>query len=281
MYQQLTLEDIQNNTVLKKTWDFVCSMHHGQYRKGTNKQGECVPYTSHLFRVMEITANALGNPHLILQNNKLTQFLVIALTHDTIEDTKVNSKLKLAEALIPIVGKYYSIQLAHVVKELSNPPEGFSGKTRQEKDENKKIWQVEHAQIMSTPAKIIKMADQICNTIDCVDLQMSHKKNTDSAWSNDKKKAYIDKAFTVCKACMCHTEHISDVQKKALAFLMNLATQAHDYALLKIQHPHDSEKTFFEQLNATSLPENEPLYLCKQYPSTHQTNHFNFIRTHT
>lgn len=278
MYQQITLENLQTNPVLKKTWDFVCEAHQGQKRKGTDKQGNSVPYTHHLFRVMEITANALGNAHLVLNNPKLTQFLVVALTHDTIEDTKINSKLKLTEALTPIVGSYYSIQLAHIVKELSNPHEGFKGKTKQERDENKKIWQIEHAQIMSTPAKIVKMADQIANTIDCVDLQMT---KAQSGWSDDKKKAYVNKAFSVCKACVYHTEGISDIQKKALAFLMNLATQAHNYALSKIHNPHDSKKTFFEQLNATSLPENEPLYLCKQYPPKYPTNHLHFIRTHS
>lgn len=270
MYQQITLDNLQTNTTLKKTWDFVCDAHHGQKRKGTDKQGNSVPYTHHLFRVMEITANALGNPLLVLKNPKLTQFLVVALTHDTIEDTQVNSKLKLTEALTPIVGSYYSIQLAHIVKELSNPSSGFKGKTKQEKDENKKIWQVEHAQMMSTPAKIVKMADQIANTIDCVDLQMP---NTRSGWSDDKKKTYIDKAFAVCKACVLHTQGISDVQKKALAFLMNLATQARDYALLKIQNPHDSQITFFEQLDATSLPENEPLFLCKHYSLKNPPNY--------
>lgn len=278
MYQQLTSSDIQKNKILSKTWDFVCRAHYGQMRKGTDKQGNSVPYTHHLFRVMEITANALGNAHLVLKNPKLTQFLVVALTHDTIEDTKVNSKLKLTEALTPIVGSYYSIQLAHIVKELSNPPEGFKGKTAQERDENKKIWQVEHAQIMSPPAKIVKMADQIANTIDCVDLQMP---NTQSGWSDNKKKAYINKAFLVCQACANHTEHISDVQKNALAFLMNLATQTYNYALSKIQNPHNNKKTFFEQLDATSLPENEPLYLCKQYPPQNPFNYHNFQQIHT
>ena len=122
------------------------------------------------------------------------------------------------------------------------------------------------------------MADQIANTIDCVDLQMP---KTRSGWSDDKKKAYIDKAFAVCKACANHTEHISDVQKKALAFSINLATQAHNYALSKIQNPHDKKITFFEQLNAISLPENEPLYLCKQYPPQNPFNYNNFQQTHT
>ena len=278
MYQQLTLKNLQKNIALKKTWDLVCHAHNGQMRTGTDKQGNRVPYTHHLFRVMEITANALGNPYFVLQNPKLTLFLIIALTHDTIEDTALNSKKKVTEALVPIVGEYRAIQIAHIVSELSNPANGFPGATKTEQDTNKKIWQTNHAQNMSIPAKIIKMADQIANTIDCVDLQMP---KTQSGWSNNKKKSYADKALAVCEACLCHTERVSDVQKKVFTFLMNLEKQVYHYAMQKIQNPHDNKITFFEQLDATSLPENEPLYLCKQYPHRHLTNHLTFIRTHT
>jgi hypothetical protein len=46
---------------------------------------------------------------------------------------------------------------------------------------------------------------------------------------------------------------------------MNLEKQVYHYAMQKIQTPYTDNITFFEQLDATSLPENEPLYLCKQY----------------
>ena len=278
MYQQLTLEDIQKNKTLSKTWNLVCQAHHGQYRKGTNKQGQKIPYTAHLFRVMEITANALGNPHLVLQNDKLIPFLIAALTHDTIEDTKYNSKLKLSEALSPFAGTYRAIQISHIVKELSNPAEGFEGITKQEQDENKKIWQTNHAKEMSYPAKIIKMADQIANTADCIDLQMCHTKN---AWSDEKKKSYADKAFAVCEACLSGTEHASDRQKNTLAFLMNLEKQAYSYAMERIKNPCDNSMTFFEQLDPTSLPENEVLYLLRQPIVGHSTKYPLFPRMRT
>ena len=274
MYHQLTLTDIQKNKKLAKTWDLVCQAHQGQTRKGHNKNDETIPYTAHLFRVMEITANALGNPHLVLQNEKLTPFLIMALTHDTIEDTVLNSKKKLTDALIPIVGEYRAIQIAHVVSELSNPADGFPGATKTEQDTNKKIWQTNHTQNMSIPAKIIKMADQIANTADCVDLQMSCKEK--SGWSDDKKKSYSDKALAVCEACLCHTERVSDVQKNVFAFLMNLEKQVYHYAMQKIQIPHTDDMTFFEQLNGKMLPENEPWYLLKHTaplpPSAHNAD---------
>ena len=277
MYQQLTLSDLQKNKTLAKTWDLVCQAHQGQIRKGYNKNGDVIPYTSHLFRVMEITANALGNPHFVLQNNKLTPFLIMALTHDTIEDTALNSKKKLTDALAPIVGGYRAIQIAHVVTELSNPADGFPGETKTEQDTNKKIWQTNHAQNMSIPAKIIKMADKIANTADCVDLQMP---KTQSGWSDDKKKSYADKALAVCEASLCHTEHVSDIQKKVFAFLMNLEKQAYHYAMQKIQMPNTDDITFFEQLNDKTLPENEPLYLLHQPILPHQSSHStNFSQT--
>ncbi len=63
---------------------------------------------------------------------------------------------------------------------------------------------------MSIPAKIIKMADQIANTADCVDLQMQN----DTEWSDDKKKRYVNKALAVCEACSVQTQLLSDRQKK-------------------------------------------------------------------
>lgn len=276
MYQHLTIADIQKNSILSKTWHLVRQAHQGQTRKGHNKNGKTIPYTAHLFRVMEITANALGNPHLVLQNDKLTPFLVMALTHDTIEDTALNSKKKLIDALTPIVGGYRAIQITHVVTELSNPAEGFSGTTKTEQDENKKKWQINHAQNMSIPAKIIKMADQIANTADCVDLQMANN----TGWSDDKKKSYTDKALAVCEACLCHTERVSDRQKNIFDFLMNLEKQVYHYAMQKIHKAYDNNITFFEALDTTKCPENEPLYLFRHPTVPHQSsNNAGFSQT--
>lgn len=266
MYQQLTFEDIKKNKTLSKIWDLVCHAHKGQTRNGTDKNGDKIAYTHHLFKTMEITANALGKPTLVLQNDKLLPFLIVALTHDTIEDTHLNSKEKLSSALTPIVGTYRSIQLAYIVSELSNPAEGFSGTTKEQQDLAKKRWQTEHAKTMSIPAKIIKMADQIANTIDCSDLQMHAQTNINTdIWPDDRKLSYAKKALAVSEACMENTEHASAVQKNVLSFLLKLQRQAYDYTTHKIMNKYNNGTTFFEQLDTASISKNEPVHILSQH----------------
>ena len=175
MYTQLTVNDIKENKVLSQIWNLVCKAHARQLRKGLDKKSEHPEYVTHPFRAMEIVANALGEPKEVLKDEKYTPMLAAALAHDAIEDTELNTKEKLAEALIPLMGEDAAKKTAFLVQELSNPPEGFEGKTKEEKDENKRKWQTEHAEKMSMEAKMLKMADQIANTIDCVDVFMLKK----------------------------------------------------------------------------------------------------------
>lgn len=282
MYKQLTLSDIQEHKQLSQVWDMVCMAHSGQKRNLVDENGKQLDYTSHLFRVMEITANAFGDPCLVLKNDKLFLFLVVSLTHDIIEDTKINSKIKLVGVLAPIMGEYRATRSAQIVKELSNPKEGFQGATDLERDENKKAWQVSHAQSMSIPAKIVKMADQISNMIDCVDFQMSPKMAAEkgiSLWSDDKKKNYLGKALAVCEACKSDTEHVSDVQKRIFATLMNWAEQAYSHAQFKMQNPHLGEVTFFEQLENTLVSQNETMFFVRQHGLQYPMKRQYFSRT--
>ena len=248
MYQQLSVLDIQKNKTLFEVWKFVSSVHGGQTRKGINQTGILPKYTAHLFRVMEITANALGDPVVVLKNNDLAPLLSAALLHDTIEDTVVNTPEKLVCALTPIVGFDCSKKIAGVVQELSNPAEGFVGKTKEEKDKNKKEWQIQHALKMSIPAKLIKMADQIANIIDSADLDMAGLKNNPKAWNEEKKIFYVDKALAVCKACSGGAKKSTLSQKNMFLRLDDFASFAAEYALFKIKNPQYAHLDFFEEL---------------------------------
>ncbi|MBO7332542.1 MAG: hypothetical protein J6U64_02630, partial [Alphaproteobacteria bacterium] len=224
MYVQLTAKDIKENKILSHVWDLVCKAHEGQKRKGLNKKAEHPEYVSHPFRAMEIIANALGNPREVLKDEKNIPILASALAHDAIEDTPLDTEMKLATALVPIMGVRNARKTASLVQELSNPPEGFPGTTKQERDEAKKIWQSEHAKTMSVEAKMVKMADQIANTIDCVDvfmLKLNEKGEYEPSWTTEKKTGYVEKAAAVCDACRVGIEGVTPEEKKVFEKLLD------------------------------------------------------------
>ena len=254
MYKQLTVNDIKENKVLSKVWDLVCAAHAGQTRKGLDKKAEHPEYVTHPFRAMEIVANALGNPKEILKDERYIPILASALAHDAIEDTDLNTEAKLSEALEPIMGHSDACKTAFLVQELSNPPEGFPGATKQERDAAKRVWQTQHAEDMSVEAKIVKMADQIANTIDCVDVFMlkpNEKGEYEPVWTYEKKTSYIEKAAAVCDSCIVNTENVSTHWKDAFAKLLDFEKKAYNYAYLKVDNPILCSREFFNELDGS------------------------------
>ena len=254
MYTQLTVNDIKGNEVLSQVWDLVCKAHAGQVRKGLDKKAEHPEYVTHPFRVMEIIANALGNPREVLKDERNIPIFAAALAHDAIEDTELDTEMKLATVLVPIMGIRNARQTAFLVQELSNPPEGFPGQTKQERDAAKKIWQSEHAKTMSIEAKMVKMADQIANTIDCVDVFMlkpNDKGEYEPVWTTEKKVSYVEKAAAVCDACIVGTEKATAEEKEAFKKLTDFEKKAYNYAYLKIENPILCSREFFNELDGS------------------------------
>mgnify|MGYP004550998983 FL=1 len=254
MYTQLTVKNFEENKALAQVWDLVCHAHAGQKRKGLDKTAQHPDYVSHPFRAMEIVANALGDPKEVLKEAKNLPVLAAALAHDAIEDTPLDSEAKLAIALVPIMGVQGARKTAFLVQELSNPAEGFAGNTKQERDVAKKIWQTRHAQKMSIEAKMVKMADQIANTIDCVDvfmLKANDKGEYDPVWTNEKKISYVEKAAAVCDACLIGIEKATPDEKLAFTKLSAFERKAYDYAQLKIQNPILCSREFFNELDGS------------------------------
>ncbi len=258
MYAQLTVNDIEGNEVLSQVWYLICQAHAGQTRKGLNKKSEHPEYVTHPFRAMEIVANALGNPKEVLKDKKNIPIFAATLAHDAIEDTPLDTEMKLAAALIPIMGIQNARKTASLVQELSNPPEGFPGETKQDRDAAKKIWQSQHAKTMSMEAKMVKMADQIANTIDCVDLFMlkpNEKGEYEPLWTKEKKDSYIEKAAAVCDACIIGTENATDQEKETFKRLEHFERDAYNYAQMKLENPILCCREFFRELeDATKIP---------------------------
>ncbi len=116
---------------------FAAEKHRGQPRKGADP----APYINHPISLAHLLVNEGGVHDPVV--------LCAAVLHDTIEDTPTT-----AEELRVLFGA----EVAAVVVEVTD-----------DKSLNKQVrkeLQVEHAPHLSTPAKLVKLADKICNLRD-------------------------------------------------------------------------------------------------------------------
>jgi guanosine-3',5'-bis(diphosphate) 3'-pyrophosphohydrolase len=134
---------------------FAAHKHRDQRRKGA----EASPYINHPIAVANVLANEAGITD--------PTVLAAALLHDTIEDTDTTPK-----ELETAFGKEITAIVIEVTDDKSLP-----------KMERKRL-QIEHAANLSTPAKLVKLADKICNLRD-----MSQSPPVD--WSTERKTEYF------------------------------------------------------------------------------------------
>jgi guanosine-3',5'-bis(diphosphate) 3'-pyrophosphohydrolase len=135
--------------------NFAAAKHCGQFRKGADN----APYINHPIAVANVLANEAGIVDSIT--------LAAALLHDTIEDT-ATSAAELAVQIGP--------EIASVVVEVTDD------KTL-DKAERKRL-QIEHAPHISKRAKLVKLADKICNLRDI-------NKSPPVGWSTERKREYF------------------------------------------------------------------------------------------
>jgi GTP diphosphokinase / guanosine-3',5'-bis(diphosphate) 3'-diphosphatase len=146
---------------LIKAADFAALKHRGQRRK----DAEASPYINHplaLARVLKVEAGVDD-----------VEVLVAAILHDTVEDTQTTFE-ELSGAFGPAV--------AAIVAEVTDDK-------RLPKPERKRL-QVEHAPHISSKAKLVKLADKICNLRDVVDSPPAH-------WPLERRRAYFEWARAV------------------------------------------------------------------------------------
>ncbi len=144
-----------------KAADFAAHKHRGQRRK----DAEASPYINHplaLARVMKLEAGV----------DDVTA-LVAAILHDTVEDTETTLE-ELAEAFGPEVAAI----VAEVTDDQALP-----------KPERKRL-QVERAPHSSPRARLVKLADKICNLRDVAVAPPAH-------WPLERRQAYFDWAKAV------------------------------------------------------------------------------------
>ena len=136
-----------------------------KHRKQKRKDAEASPYINHPIALAQVLAREakVGDE----------QVLIAAILHDTIEDTKTT-----LEELRDGFGLPIAAIVAEVSDDKSLPPE------------RRKELQVEHAPHLSERAKLIKLADKICNLRDVA--------NTPPVdWDLNKRREYFDWAKRV------------------------------------------------------------------------------------
>jgi guanosine-3',5'-bis(diphosphate) 3'-pyrophosphohydrolase len=147
--------------IVLKAAEFAAEKHRHQRRKDAHAS----PYINHPIALASLLANEGGIAD--------TDVLCAALLHDTIEDTETT-----AEELRAEFGEVITAIVLEVTddKSLSGP--------------ERKRLQVEHAPQASHKAKLVKLADKICNLRDLLHAPPAN-------WSLERKRAYFQWAVQV------------------------------------------------------------------------------------
>lgn len=140
---------------------FAADKHRNQRRK----DHEASPYINHPIALANVLANEAG-----VEDERV---LLAAVLHDTIEDTETTE-----QELVLLFGK----EVADIVMEVTDD-KALS------KAERKRL-QIEHAPHISRRAKLVKLADKICNLRDIA-------KSPPADWSLERKREYFDWSVAV------------------------------------------------------------------------------------
>jgi len=140
---------------------FAAYKHRTQKRKGA----EASPYINHPIALAQVLAceAKVSDP----------QALIAAILHDTLEDT---------ETTFEELRDRFGLETAAIVAEVTDD--------KSLSRERRKELQVEHAPHLSAPAKLVKLADKICNLRDVV-------ATPPEDWTLERRQQYFDWAKRV------------------------------------------------------------------------------------
>jgi guanosine-3',5'-bis(diphosphate) 3'-pyrophosphohydrolase len=147
--------------LLLKALAFAAHKHRDQRRK----DAEASPYINHPIALAEVLAGEGGVTDL--------EVLAVALLHDTIEDTATTGEE---------LAREFGARIAAMVEEVTDD-------TRLPKAERKRL-QVEHAAQLSDGAKLVKLADKICNLRDVAE-------RPPAKWDMERRREYFEWAKRV------------------------------------------------------------------------------------
>jgi guanosine-3',5'-bis(diphosphate) 3'-pyrophosphohydrolase len=140
---------------------FAADKHKNQRRK----DADASPYINHPIALANLLLNEAG-----VEDQRV---LIAAVLHDTIEDTDTTE-----QELVRHFGKDVADIVLEVTDDKALP-----------KAERKRL-QIEHAAHISRRAKLVKLADKICNLRDIT-------ASPPADWSVDRKREYFDWAKSV------------------------------------------------------------------------------------
>jgi guanosine-3',5'-bis(diphosphate) 3'-pyrophosphohydrolase len=144
-----------------KALHFAADKHRAQRRK----DAAASPYINHPIAVAETLVSIGGVREAVT--------IVAAILHDTIEDTETSGEELEAQ---------FGAQIRAVVEEVTDDTT-LPGEVR-------KRLQVERARHKSLPARLVKLADKICNVRDLVEAPPA-------GWSAERRRRYVDWARAV------------------------------------------------------------------------------------
>jgi guanosine-3',5'-bis(diphosphate) 3'-pyrophosphohydrolase len=136
----------------------------GKHRNQRRKDAEASPYINHPIALAELLASA---------GVEKEEVLVAGLLHDTVEDTATSFEE---------LERHFGKGLADIVREVTDDKS-------LPKEERKRL-QVEHAADLSREAKLVKLADKICNLRDIGSAPPA-------GWPLERKQEYFDWAKRV------------------------------------------------------------------------------------
>ena len=155
------MDQIPPINLVLKALAFAAHKHRHQRRK----DAEASPYINHPIALADVLANEAGIEDPIV--------ICAALLHDTVEDTQTTPQ-ELKEE--------FGAEIAGVVSEVTDDKS-------LPKAERKRL-QVQHAATVSHRARLVKLADKICNLRDVA-------LSPPTEWSLDRKREYFDWARAV------------------------------------------------------------------------------------
>ena len=147
--------------LLLKALDFAARKHRDQRRK----DADASPYINHPIELADVLVNEGGVTDV--------EVLCAALLHDTVEDTDT-TPAELTAA--------FGSRIARIVAEVTDDK-------RLPKGERKRL-QIEHAPSLSREAKLVKLADKLCNLRDVAE-------RPPAKWDLARRREYYDWAKRV------------------------------------------------------------------------------------
>ena len=151
--------------VILKALQFAARKHETQRRKDVAAS----PYINHPIEVANLLAE-VGDVTDV-------DILVAAILHDTLEDTKTTPEE---------LEQHFGLDVRLIVEELTDD--------KQLGKEVRKQLQIKHASRLSGRAKVIKLADKVCNIRDVIE-------RPPADWPLERRKDYLDWTEKVVHGC--------------------------------------------------------------------------------